>query len=77
MELFELEESLSKLNGQIAELEETNEVLFELREFKNQRFESLSQEITTLTNKSKTKYKNYEQQFDTLKKGLNEMIKDQ
>lgn len=77
MELFELEESLSKLNGQIAELEETNEVLFELREFKNQRFESLSQEITTLTNKSKTRYKNYEQQFDTLKKGLNEMIKDQ
>jgi hypothetical protein len=78
LELVELEESLCKLDVQIAELEETNEVLFNQNEFNKQRFEHLSQRINKLISESKTKYRSCEQQSNTLKKGLNDMMtKDQ
>lgn len=77
MELIELEESLCKLDAHIVELEETNEVLFNQRKFNKQRYEHLSQRISNLICESKTKYRNYEQQSDILKIGLDEMTKDQ
>lgn len=76
MELIELEESLHKLNVQISELEETNEVLFNQGNFNKQRFDQLSQRITTLIDDCQTKYTNCEKQTDEIRKEFTNMLKD-
>lgn len=56
MELIELEESLKKLELQIAELENTNEYLFEQEKFNKQRLNELSERVTKLIDESEIKY---------------------
>lgn len=73
MELIELEESLKKLDVKIAELEETNEFLFNQEKFNKQRFDKLSDRVTKLINESQIKYNNCEQQTEIIQKEISKM----
>lgn len=74
LEILELEETLRKLDVQIASLEETNDVLFNQEKFNKQRFDQLSELITMLLNECQTKYIESEQQTDRLRKDyINEL----
>lgn len=70
MKLIELEEALHKLGVQIAEIEETNELLFNQEKFNSQRFENLSERITKMINECQIKYQKQIQQMEILQKGI-------
>jgi len=76
MEIIELEETLRKLDGQIAGLEETNEVLFNQAKFNKQRFDQVSERITILIDECQTKYNNILQQIDLIRKDFTDILKD-
>jgi len=76
MEIIELEETLRKLDVQIAGLEETNEVLFNQGKFNKQRFDQVSERITMLINECQTKYDNISQQIDLIRKDFTNILKD-
>lgn len=54
----------------IAELEEANGFLFDQGKFNEQRFEQLSNRLTSLIIECQTKYNDCEQQVDIIKKEL-------
>lgn len=70
MELIELEETLDKLNAQVAELEETNEILLNKRQLNDQKYNELSERITKLLNELQTgsQYTDYLEQKKMLRK---------
>ena len=76
MEIIELEESLRRLDVQIASLEETNEVLFNQGKFNKQRFDQLSERITMLIDKCQTKYNDCVQQAELIRKDFTNILKD-
>lgn len=76
IELIELEESLRKLDIQITELEETNEVLFNQGKFNQQRYDQLSDRITKLLNDCQTKYTNGVEQTEVIREEFISMLKD-
>jgi len=76
MEIIELEESLRKLDVQIASLEETNEVLFNQGKFNKQRFDQISERISMLINECQTKYTECVQQTNVIRKDFTNILKD-
>lgn len=76
IELIKLEESLRKLNVQIAELEETNEILFNQGKFNKQRYDQLSDRITKLLNDCQIKYTNSLEQTEVIRKEFLSMLRD-
>lgn len=76
MELIELEESLRKLDIKIAELEETNEVLFNQGKFNQQRYNQLSDRITKLLNECQTKYINDVEQTEAQREEFISVMKN-
>lgn len=76
MEIIELEETLRKLDVKIADLEETNEVLFNQGKFNKQRFDQVSERITMLIDECQTKYNNILQQIDLIKINFANILKD-
>jgi len=76
MEIIELEETLRKLDVQIADLEETNEVLFNQGNFNKQRFDQVSARVTILIDECQSKYDNILQQIDLIRKDFTNILKD-
>ncbi|XP_060870370.1 uncharacterized protein LOC132944865 [Metopolophium dirhodum] len=76
MEIIELEETIRKLDVQISDLEETNEVLFNQGKFNKQRFDQVSERITILIEECETKYNNILQQIDLMRKDFTNILKD-
>lgn len=76
MEIIELEETLRKLDVKIADLEETNEVLFNQGQFNKQRFDQISERITMLIDECQTKYNNILQQIDLIRKDFPNILKE-
>ncbi|VVC37830.1 Hypothetical protein CINCED_3A011903 [Cinara cedri] len=73
LELIGLEESLSKLDVEINELEKNNEILFNQGIFNKQRINKLEERISKLINESETKYKDCEQQTAVIQKEFSNM----
>ncbi|CAI6350186.1 unnamed protein product [Macrosiphum euphorbiae] len=76
MEIIELEETIRKLDVQISDLEETNEVLFNQGKFNKQRFDQVSERITMLIEECETKYVNILQQIDLIRNDFTNILKD-
>lgn len=76
MELIELEETLDKLNIQIAELEETNEILLNKGKFNDQKYDKLFERITNLSNECQTKYNDFQEQRNIIRKEVIDMVKN-
>jgi len=76
MEIIELEETIRKLDVQISDLEETNEVLFNQGKLNKQRFDQVSERITMLIEECETKYNNILEQIDLMRKDFTNILKD-
>lgn len=61
---------------QIAEIEETNEFLFDQGKFNEQRFEKLSERLAKLINECQIKYTDCEQQIEIIKKEFTNTFED-
>lgn len=76
MEIIELEETLRKLDVQIADLEETNEILFNQANFNEQRFDQVSERIEMLKDECWTKYTSMNEQIESIRKDFVIILKD-
>ncbi|XP_050537779.1 uncharacterized protein LOC126903589 [Daktulosphaira vitifoliae] len=76
LEIIALEESLSKLDKKINELEETNEILFNQGKFNKQCYNQLVDRIDNLMKNCETKYGDFEQQTDLIRKEFANLLKD-
>lgn len=77
LEIMELEDTIQKLNLEIIEAEESNEILFNQGKFNQQRYDNLSTRITNLIKECQTKYTNIVQQTDDISLKFNNLSKEQ
>ncbi|XP_050422859.1 uncharacterized protein LOC126834748 [Adelges cooleyi] len=66
LKIMELEESLVKLNRQIAELEESNDILFNQEKFNKQRYNQLLERLDKLLDSCKTQYADSNEQINLI-----------
>lgn len=77
MEVMELEETIKNLNAEIAEVQESNEILFNQGRFNQQRFNQLSERIDKLIIDCQSKYSNCVEQTDQIRTEFTNLLKDQ
>lgn len=76
MELYELEETSSKLDDQISQLEQENEILFNQGVFNQQRYDKLAKRIEKIIDESKTKFQTSQEVTDVVQMELVKLIND-